>query len=140
MFPLLQQARIAIGFTLRTCCPLAGRAIVSFADEEHSFPSVLAELERTAAYLAAMPADAFRGMDSVGVDHAAGFADLHMTGGDYFLLYGLPNFFFHYSMVYAIARQAGLSIGKTDFDGFHYYPQGFCFTDECDPADLDVPA
>lgn len=37
------------------------------------------------------------------------------------------NFFFHYSMVYAIARQAGVPVGKADFDGYHLYPHGFSF-------------
>ena len=55
-------------------------------------------------------------------------------------MYAVPNFFFHYSMVYAIARNAGVAIGKTDFDGFHKYPLGFIFTDECDPCDADTGA
>jgi len=86
MAPLLQQASSAIGFTLRASCPLAGRAIVSFAGD-------------------ALP----------------------LAGGDYYLLYAVPNFFFHLTMVYAIARQAGVPIGKADFDGFHAYPPGFRF-------------
>ena len=45
-------------------------------------------------------------------------------------MYALPNFFFHYSMVYAIARQAGVEIGKSDFDGYHDYPVGFTFMSE----------
>lgn len=139
MFPLLQQAKIAIGFTLRTCCPLAGRQIVSFGDEEDSFESVYAELASTVRYLSDIPDEDFRAIDALKVDSAAGFADLHLAGWDYYLMYALPNFFFHYSMVYAIARRAGVPIGKADFDGYHKYPLGFAFTDECDPADAEKP-
>lgn len=127
MAPLLQQARTAIGFTLRVCCPLAGHDIVSFEGDDFTLDGVRQELARTAAYLAALPAGAFDDLAARQVDTVAGFASLHFAGPDYFLLYGLPNFFFHYSMVYAIARQAGVPVGKADFDGFHAYPAGFSF-------------
>lgn len=127
MAPLLQQARTAIGFTLRVSCPLAGRDIVSFEGDDFTLEGVRGELARTTAYLAALPAEAFGDLAARQVDTVAGFAALHFNGPDYFLLYGLPNFFFHYSMVYAIARQAGVPVGKSDFDGFHAYPAGFVF-------------
>jgi hypothetical protein len=42
-------------------------------------------------------------------------------------MYAVPNFFFHYAMVYAIARQGGVPVGKSDFDGYHHYPSDFTF-------------
>lgn len=126
MFPLLQQARTAIGFTLRSTCPLAGREIVSFGTDHDSFASVHAQLDATAAYLAAIPdADFVTPVPLVAT--TAGFAGLALESDEYFLMYAVPNFFFHYSMVYAIARQAGVPVGKADFDGFHHYPSGFSF-------------
>jgi hypothetical protein len=127
MFPLLQQAKTAIGFTLRTACPLAGRPIVSFRDDEDGFASVFRELAATEAYLRAIPDADFDGIDATRVDTVAGFAALNLSGPEYYLMYALPNFFFHYAMVYAIARQAGVPVGKPDFDGFHQYPPGFSF-------------
>ncbi|WP_164557751.1 DUF1993 domain-containing protein [Massilia atriviolacea] len=137
MFPLLQQAKTAIGFTLRTTCPLAGREIVSFSDDDYTLESVFAELASTIDYLSAIPDGDFRHIDELKIQTAAGFADLNLSGWDYYLMYSMPNFFFHYCMVYAIARQAGVPIGKADFDGFHKYPLGFFFTDECDPVDAE---
>jgi hypothetical protein len=128
MFPLLQQARTAIGFTLRAACPLAGRDIVSFRDGDDTFPNVYAELERTMAYLAAIPDAVFDAIDALRVRTTAGFAELELPGWEYYQMYAVPNFFFHYSMVYAIARQAGVPIGKSEFDGYHRYPAGFTFT------------
>jgi hypothetical protein len=139
MFPLLRQAKIAIGFTLRTTCPMAGRQIVSFSDDNNNddtFESVYAELASTIRYLSAIPDEAFQ-RTPLTVDTAAGFADLHLAGEEYYLMYAMPNFFFHYAMVYAIARQAGVPIGKADFDGYHKYPLGFIFTDECDPEEAE---
>jgi hypothetical protein len=128
MFPLLQQARVAIGFTLRATCPLAGREIVSFrADADATFAGVHAELERTMAYLAAIPDADFAGMDARRVRTTAGFAELDLPAAEYYQMYAVPNFFFHYSMVYAIARQGGVDVGKADFDGYHRYPSGFSF-------------
>jgi hypothetical protein len=137
MFTLLQQAKTAIGFTLRTTCPLAGREIVSFRDDDDSFASVHAELASAIQYLSAIPDEDFRRPGALTVDTAAGFADLRLDGDEYYLMYALPNFFFHYSMVYAIARQAGVPIGKANFDGYHKYPLGFIFTDECDPDEAE---
>jgi len=125
MLPLLQQAKTAIGFALRTCCPLAGRPIVSFGDADYSLASVRRELEATRDYLAAIPDSDFAAIDGVRVDTRAGFADLHLSGWEYYLTYALPNFFFHYTTVYAIARRAGVPLGKADFDGYHGYPDGF---------------
>ncbi|WP_413671432.1 DUF1993 domain-containing protein [Massilia cellulosiltytica] len=128
MFPLLQQARVAIGFTLRAACPLAGREIVSFrGDGDAAFPGIYAELEQTMAYLAAIPDADFTGMDARRVRTTAGFAELDLPAAEYYQMYAVPNFFFHYSMVYAIARQGGVPVGKADFDGYHRYPAGFTF-------------
>jgi hypothetical protein len=123
-FTLLQHAKTAIGFTLRTTCPLADREIVSFRDGSETFGSVHAELASTIAYLSDIPDADFRHIAGLTVNTTAGLADLSLEGEDYYLMYALPNFFFHYSMVYAIARQAGAPIGKADFDGYHQYPRG----------------
>jgi hypothetical protein len=40
-----------------------------------------------------------------------------MSGADYFMEHGMPNFFFHLSHAYAILRHNGVDIGKRDFLG-----------------------
>lgn len=127
MAPLLRQARTAIGFTLRVSCPLAGRDIVSFEGDDVTLDGVRGELAHTADYLRTLPDAAFDGLAGRQVDTVAGFANLHLDGPEFFTMYGLPNFFFHYGMVYAIARAAGVPVGKADFDGYHAYPAGFSF-------------
>lgn len=129
MLALHQQARTAIGFTLRSCCPLAGREIVNFSDEQISIPSLLHEIDLTIEYLRSIPSEEFSFDKSSLIETAAGFADLTFEPMDYFLMYTFPNFMFHYCMVYAILRKSGVEIGKADFDGFHKYPRGFDFTD-----------
>jgi hypothetical protein len=80
------------------------------------------------AYLAAIPDADFAGINTLRVHTTAGFAELNLPAWEYFQMYAVPNFFFHYSMVYAIARQGGVPIGKSEFDGYHRYPAGFAFT------------
>jgi hypothetical protein len=40
-----------------------------------------------------------------------------LTGSDYALRYGLPQFFFHVTTAYNILRHNGIEIGKKDFMG-----------------------
>jgi uncharacterized protein len=120
-FPASQQFATAAGFTLRIACPLAGR-------EVPDLPQALGpRLAVARAMLGAMaPAD-FDGAEARIIRHRAGFADLEQTGTDFLHLYGLPNFFFHLTMGYAALRQAGVPLGKANFDGFHSYPADFQF-------------
>jgi hypothetical protein len=40
-----------------------------------------------------------------------------MSGANYFLEHGLPNFFFHLTTTYAILRHNGVDVGKRDYLG-----------------------
>ncbi len=42
---------------------------------------------------------------------------LHFTGQTFLQQWSLPNFFFHVTMAYALLRQAGVELGKTDYLG-----------------------
>lgn len=55
----------------------------------------------------------------------AGDAQVSLPLIDLVTQYALPNFSFHLTMAYAILRQQGFDIGKSDFDGFHQYQTGF---------------
>ena len=39
----------------------------------------------------------------------------------------LPNLYFHQAMLHVALKQAGVRLGKADFDGIHEYPEGFSF-------------
>jgi len=41
--------------------------------------------------------------------------DRTISGEEYFLNRGLPNFFFHVTTAYDILRKGGVPIGKSDF-------------------------
>lgn len=120
-FPANRQFATAASFAMRTVYPLAGLEIPDL-------PQALAPRMAVArAHLGAMKPAAFEGAEDRIIQHRAGFADLEQTGADYLHLFGLPNFFFHLTMGYAALRQAGVALGKADFDGFHWYPSDFSY-------------
>ncbi|MYN16346.1 DUF1993 family protein [Rugamonas sp. FT107W] len=127
MLPFASQVRATCNFALRGCCPLAGLPPVSFDGAELSFAALSKQLDDTIAYIAAIPPQQFEGPADRLCRDRAGFADIELPADEYLNLYILPNFYFHFSMAYAIARSQGADIGKQDFDGYHLYAPGFSF-------------
>ena len=128
MFPLRVQAEIVAGFALRSCCPIAGVEVVSFANLDKSFSGLKAQLQETVEYLKSL--DLAENNLEVEVKDMAGPAPVSMSAGDYLVRFAYPNFYFHLSMIYAIARSRGVKLSKGDFDGLHQYAPGFSFDDE----------
>ena len=127
MLPLMQQVRATANFALRACCPLAGLELVLFNNAERSFIGLQTQITQTINYLQAIPAAQFTLAQQQNLPEKAGFAELSLPPERFLFEYILPNFFFHLSMVYAIARSRGVALSKGDFDGYHQYPAGFSF-------------
>lgn len=129
MFSLAEQARIAANYCLRLYCPLIQQPLPDFAQDELSKSALLQQVAQTRNYLATQPAVTELSYQRRILERA-GFADLDLTEAEFIHHYGLPNFFFHYSMVYAIARAQGVALSKADFDGQHQYPKDFSFVSQ----------
>lgn len=125
MFPLYVQAEIVASFALRSCCPIAGVEVVSFAKTKRSFSSLKAQMAETTKYLKSL--DSAENNLEVVINDMAGPAPVSMKADDFLVRFAYPNFYFHLSMVYAIARSRGVKLTKGDFDGLHQYPPGFSF-------------
>ncbi|MFG6177912.1 DUF1993 family protein [Halomonas sp. THAF12] len=126
MFPLLTQARITANFALRACCQLAAVPVVSFDDTDDTYVGLEEQLRRSREYIVSLVIPGEPRALPIGQD-TAGDAAISLPMDEYVHAFALPNFFFHLSMVYAIARAAGVPLGKADFDGYHQYPPGFSF-------------
>ncbi|MFG1497184.1 DUF1993 family protein [Saccharospirillum sp. HFRX-1] len=126
MFSLAEQARIASNYSLRLYCPLIQQPVPDFDQVNLSKLALLLEVTQRRDYLQRQPAVTELNEARL-INERAGFADLELTEPHFIHHYGLPNFFFHFSMVYAIARQQGVVLSKADFDGYHIYPDGFSF-------------
>lgn len=125
MLPLWQLGRTAPAFSLRACYPLAQLDIPPIALVSDDWGGLIQFVQQCRQQLQALAPAGFAGWQQRPIEFEAGFARQQLTGQDYLQLYALPNFYFHFSMLYAIARQHGLAIGKADFDGWHQYPAGF---------------
>lgn len=132
MFPLAVQVRIAADGARGAALRLAGRnpsppdaadyAVfdrgdpADFAGLDDSYPALIAHVRQAIEDLEAVsPAD---------LERATGLITVSRRGRSrvferepFLLHYALPNFHFHLSIAYAILRQAGVPLGKADFEG-----------------------
>ena len=95
---------------------LAGKEAPKHEDNEKTLDELRARVKSVIAYL-----DGFTAKD---FDQAATrvitqprWEGKTMSGANYFLQHGLPNFFFHLTTTYAILRHNGVDVGKRDFLG-----------------------
>ena len=124
MLPAGRQVATAAQFTLRLAYPLAGRRPPEVRGGFDA-DGLAARIAETRALLAALPPDDFAGAETRLVRFQAGFADLELTGEAFLHGFGLPNLYFHHAMAHVALKQAGVGLGKADFDGLHDYPEGF---------------
>lgn len=125
MLPLCVQVEIVASFALRSCCPIAGVAVTSYAHEVKTFANLRAQLEDTLDYILSL--DEKENNLNVVVNDMAGPIPVSLNAAEFLARFAFPNFYFHLSMVYAIARSNGVPLTKGDFDGLHQYPPGFSF-------------
>ncbi|MDN4501853.1 DUF1993 family protein [Alteromonadaceae bacterium BrNp21-10] len=130
MLPFAQQVRTTANFALRACCPLANLPVLSFDNDQLNWQGLGLQISQTIAHIQQIDDAAFNSQNASLLSEKAGFSDVLLPADEFLSLYTLPNFFFHLSMVYAIARQQGVPVSKGDFDGIHDYPVGFSFVSE----------
>lgn len=118
MFPLVRQVQIACDFAKGVTARLAGAEVPVYDDKEQSFEQLRALVERTITFVASFDADAFEGSGRREIVTRPGTPkERRFNGQDYLLSYGLPQFFFHVNMSYALLRHNGVDIGKRDYMG-----------------------
>lgn len=127
MLPLAQQINTTAGFALRATFPLANLPIPELVFDAENYDMLRQTVVRSIDKLEALNREQFEQSKLLLIETKAGDATLQLSAFDYLTRYTLPNFYFHFSMVYAIARQQGVDIGKSDFDGIHDYQPGFSF-------------
>ncbi len=116
MFPFIKQVRMVSDNAKGASSRMAGVVPPSFEDTEVTFADLHARVAKTLEFLKTLSPEQFEGAGDRKVELAY-FKDKHFIGHDYLMHYGLPNFYFHFTTVYAILRMKGLTIGKTDYIG-----------------------
>lgn len=118
MFPLLRQVQIAADFARGVSSRLAGVEVPKFEDNEQSFAELQALLNKTLAFLDTFTPAQIDGNESREIITRPGTPkEKRFSGQAYLLSYGLPQFFFHVTTVYALLRHNGLDVGKRDYMG-----------------------
>ena len=118
MFALLKQVQIAADFARGVSARLAGVAVPASAGEEKSFADLDVMLDQTLTFLNSLQAAQFDGSESREIVLRPGTPkEKKLSGQSYLVHYGLPQFFFHVTTVYAILRHNGIKIGKKDYMG-----------------------
>ena len=117
MFPLTRQVQIACDFAKGTCARLAGVEPPKYEDNETSLTELQARIARTRQYLATIKPAQVDGSEERPIKFKAGSRELDFKGLPYLTGFALPNFYFHYTMAYAILRHNGLELSKPDYVG-----------------------
>lgn len=118
MFALVRQVQIACDFAKSISARLAGIEVDQYEDTEQSFAELQDRIAKTVAILDAMTAKQFEDSAHKTIVLRPGTPkEKTLTGQDYALRYGLPQFFFHYTTAYNILRHNGIEIGKKDYMG-----------------------
>lgn len=99
-------------------------ALSQFDPADSSFAALQARIECAQAFLDGIDADQMHGAQTQPIVLAMGGQTRSFEGLGFLLDYALPNFYFHASMVYAILRQAGVPLGKRDYEGAPVYASG----------------
>jgi uncharacterized protein len=124
MLTAAKQVATAQQFTLRIAYPLAGLRVPELRGALDG-PGLQERGQAAQDLLAALDPAAFAGAGTRIVTAQAGFAMLELPGEAFLHGFGLPNLYFHQAMAHVALKQAGVALGKADFDGLHDYPEGF---------------
>ena len=114
MFPFVRQVQIACDNAKGAASRLSGLEVPKYEDNEKTISELLARIDKTLEYVKSVPESAFKGAAERQVTLPY-FTGKFMTGFDYAREYAIPNFLFHVTTAYALARMSGVQIGKADF-------------------------
>ena len=115
MFALTRQVQIASDAAKGAGARLAGVAVPSFPDDEKTFEELQARIGKTIAFLSGLSKAQFEGAESRAISLKAGGREMNFTGFAYLETWAKPNFYFHATTAYAILRQGGVELGKSDY-------------------------
>ena len=97
---------------------LAGVQMPTSDEDDGTYDGMRVRIQKTTAFLKSLKREDIDGSEERPVSFV-NFAKQQMDfkGQQFLLEFALPNVFFHYSMAYAILRENGVSLGKSDFLG-----------------------
>ncbi|GMU43526.1 MAG: DUF1993 domain-containing protein [Xanthomonadales bacterium] len=117
MFDFIRQVQIATDMAKGCGARLAGLPVPSFPDVETSVPELKARIAKTRDFLSTLERATIAGAEDRAIAVTIPGRTLEFTGKTYAQTWVWPNFYFHYTMAYALLRHNGVAVGKADFLG-----------------------
>lgn len=119
MFPMARQVLIACDFAKGVAARLAGVDVPSFPDPERpGFAQLNERIDLVLGFLDGLAPTQFADAATRQITLQPGTPrEKQFVGEQYLLHYGLPQFFFHVTTTYALARHNGVELGKRDYMG-----------------------
>lgn len=127
MRPLTSQVQLASDTAKGAVARLAGVENPSMPDTETTFADLKARIEKTVAFIESVDPSRFESAAARQITVPLPTFDLKWNGADYLRQFALPNFYFHVTVLYAILRNKGVTIGKQDYltiDPSAVHPKG----------------
>ena len=91
--------------------------IPKFEDTETTIDQLIERLQKTADFVASVPAAGFEGSEKRDIVLTFGTQSFPFVGYSYLTGFVLPNINFHMTIAYAILRMNGVPLGKGDYLG-----------------------
>jgi len=118
MFAFARQVQVVCDQAKNGGARLAGVEPPKFEDTETTVDQLKERIAKTLAFVKTLDAKAIDGAAEREVTFPLGGTTKgQMSGADYLNHFVLPNFYFHLTAAYAIARNMGVEVGKRDFLG-----------------------
>ncbi len=117
MLTFTRQVQLASEFARGCAGRLGGVEVSPPENTETSFAELKARVEAAIAFIAAVPADKIDGAEDRDITLIRYGEASVVKGQPYLLGQAMPNFYFHLTTAYAIARHNGVEVGKVDFLG-----------------------
>lgn len=117
MFSFTRQIQTACDQAKNGASRLAGIDPPKFEDTETTVEQLKARIARTLAHVNSLDTAAIDASFAREIVFPLGPKKGKMKGADYLNHFVLPNFFFHLTATYAIARNFGTTLAKRDFLG-----------------------
>ncbi len=117
MFTFTRQVQNACDFAAKTTARLAGADVPDYANTETSFAQLKERIATVLKYVQGFKAEQFNGAETRVIKLPLGGTTMELSGEQFFVGFGLPNFYFHATTAYNILRHNGIEIGKRDFLG-----------------------
>ncbi|KAF4629582.1 hypothetical protein G7Y89_g8564 [Cudoniella acicularis] len=115
MLPLPFQIQVMTDSAKNLAVRVGKAEAVVWEDNEKTIPELQARLNKGIAFLEKLDPHCMDGMEDKEVSFLYRGEERKYTGANYVLTAIIPNFYFHYTTLYAILRKEGVPLGKKDY-------------------------